>query len=87
MCAGKDRVDDRRVISGILHVLKSGCLKWRHEPPHREGRPKTHRTAFSLAQFLPQDLRPPLHERTTRSRLAVLGGAVLGCAFLVLPHG
>jgi len=22
---GKDRVDDRRVISGILHVLKSGC--------------------------------------------------------------
>jgi transposase len=21
---GKDRVDDRRVISGILHVLKSG---------------------------------------------------------------
>lgn len=24
---GKDRVDDRRVISGILHVLKSGC-RW-----------------------------------------------------------
>ena len=22
---GKDRVDDRRVISGIVHVLKSGC--------------------------------------------------------------
>ena len=22
---GKDRVDDRRVISGILHILKSGC--------------------------------------------------------------
>ena len=22
---GKDRVDDRRVISGILHVLRSGC--------------------------------------------------------------
>jgi Putative transposase of IS4/5 family (DUF4096) len=22
---GKERVDDRRVISGILHVLKSGC--------------------------------------------------------------
>lgn len=23
--AGKPRVDDRRVISGILHVLKTGC--------------------------------------------------------------
>jgi transposase len=23
----KDRADDRRVISGILHVLKSGC-RW-----------------------------------------------------------
>jgi len=22
---GKDRVDDRRVICGIVHVLKSGC--------------------------------------------------------------
>ncbi|HMF06455.1 MAG TPA: transposase [Methylocella sp.] len=25
---GKERVDDRRVISGIVHVLKSGC-RWR----------------------------------------------------------
>ena len=24
---GKPRVDDRRVISGIIHVLKSGC-RW-----------------------------------------------------------
>jgi transposase len=29
---GKPRVDDRRVISGILHVLKSGC-RWRDVPP------------------------------------------------------
>jgi transposase len=29
---GKDRVDDRRVISGILHVLKSGC-RWSDCPP------------------------------------------------------
>ena len=28
---GKPRVDDRRVISGILHVLKSGC-RWRDAP-------------------------------------------------------
>ncbi len=28
---GKPRVDDRRVISGILHVLKAGC-RWRDAP-------------------------------------------------------
>jgi transposase len=29
---GKPRVDDRRVISSILHVLKVGC-RWRDVPP------------------------------------------------------
>lgn len=29
---GKDRVDDRRVISGIVHVIKSGC-RWIDCPP------------------------------------------------------
>ena len=29
---GKPRVDDRLVISGILHVLKVGC-RWRDVPP------------------------------------------------------
>lgn len=29
---GKPRVDDRRVISGIIHVLKRG-LQWRDAPP------------------------------------------------------
>ena len=29
---GKSRVDDRRVISGILHVLKIGC-RWVDLPP------------------------------------------------------
>jgi transposase len=29
---GKARVDDRRVISGILHVIKSGC-RWGDCPP------------------------------------------------------
>jgi hypothetical protein len=28
---GKPRVDDRRVLSGIVHVLRSGC-PWRHAP-------------------------------------------------------
>ena len=29
---GKERVDDRRAISGILHILKSGC-RWCDCPP------------------------------------------------------
>jgi len=29
---GKPRVDDRRVLSGILHVMKSGC-RWCDCPP------------------------------------------------------
>ncbi len=29
---GARRVDDRRVISGIIHVLKSGC-RWKDCPP------------------------------------------------------
>jgi transposase len=29
---GKERADDRRVISGILHVLKCGC-RWKDCPP------------------------------------------------------
>lgn len=36
---GKDRVDDRRVISGILHVLKSGC-RW-CDCPQEYGPPTT----------------------------------------------
>ena len=30
--AGKWREDDRRIISGIIHVLQSGC-RWRDCPP------------------------------------------------------
>lgn len=37
---GRPRVDDRRVISGILHVLKTGC-RWRDVPP--EYAPPDHR--------------------------------------------
>jgi len=31
--AGARRVDDRRVISGIIHVLQSGC-RWQDCPSH-----------------------------------------------------
>ena len=30
---GVPRVDDRRVISGIVHVLQSGC-RWKDAPAH-----------------------------------------------------
>ena len=30
--AGKRREDDRRIITGIIHVLQSGC-RWRDCPP------------------------------------------------------
>jgi transposase len=36
---GKPRVDDRRVISGIFHVLKTGC-RWR-DCPEAYGPPTT----------------------------------------------
>jgi len=36
---GKERVDDRRVISGIIHVLKSGC-RWK-DCPSEYGPPTT----------------------------------------------
>jgi transposase len=36
---GKKRVDDRRVISGIIHVLRSGC-RW-SEAPEAYGPSKT----------------------------------------------
>ena len=36
---GVPRVDDRRVISGLIHVLQSGC-RWRDAPPVY-GPPKT----------------------------------------------
>ncbi|MDB5648621.1 MAG: transposase [Hyphomicrobiales bacterium] len=42
---GKARVDDRRVISGIVHVLKSGG-RWIDAPPeHGQGRPSTTATS------------------------------------------
>ena len=31
---GARRVDDRRILSGILHVLRSGC-RWRRDFPSR----------------------------------------------------
>jgi transposase len=55
---GKPRVDDRTVISGILHVLKTGC-RWRDVPPaygpHR--RPSTTATIVDPSPYLAAHFR------------------------------
>ncbi len=38
---GKARVDDRRVISGIVHVLKSGGLMWMRRTSTARAKPST----------------------------------------------
>ena len=43
---GKPRVDDRRVISGIIHVIRNG-LRWR-DAPEVYGPHKTISTALSV---------------------------------------
>jgi transposase len=45
---GKERVDDRRVISGIIHVLKSGG-RWTDAPRDVYGPKKTRLTTASCA--------------------------------------
>ena len=58
---GKPRVDDRRVISGILHVLKTGC-RWRDCP----GKYGPHTTIYNReALHLAADLREGGGSRTT----------------------
>ena len=63
---GKPRVDDRRVISGILHVLKSGC-RWR-DCPRVYGPPTTIYNrlqqmlgARCLGEFVREDRRLRTH--------------------------
>ena len=43
---GKPRVDDRRVLSGVIFTNRNG-LRWR-DAPAAYGPHKTHRTASSL---------------------------------------
>lgn len=64
---GKPRVDDRRVISGILHVLKVGC-RWQ-DTPSAYG---PHTTIYTLKEGRCYTSQA-LHERTDRLR-SVAGG-------------
>src|ERR1700730_1715584 len=65
---GKPRVDDRTVISGVLHVLKTGC-RWRDVQPMGHRRPSTTATivgpsAVSGSAFS-RKWRPPVQFLTS----------------------
>jgi len=60
---GKPRVDDRRVISGILHVLKTGC-RWRDVPPEYGPATTVHNRYNRWSQ---RGLRQRLFERVAAS--------------------
>ncbi|TIL44439.1 transposase [Mesorhizobium sp.] len=44
---GKPRVDDRRVISGIIHVIKAAGAGWTRLPSTARAKPST--TAYHMA--------------------------------------
>ena len=46
---GRPRVDDRRVISGIVYVLRNG-LRWQDAPKHHGGTPNALQPFFTVEQ-------------------------------------
>jgi len=62
---GKPRVDDRTVISGILHVLKTGC-RWRDVPP-AYGPPTTIYNRYNRWSRRPAILSPRISPRVPSS--------------------
>ena len=83
--AGARRVDDRRVISGIVHVLKSGC-RWQdcpsvYGPPttvynrfHRwSGRRIWHRILAALIETTGSDIQM-IDSTTTKVQRSAAGG-------------
>ncbi len=45
---GGKRVDDRKVLSGIIHVIQKGCAGWMPRPPMVPTKPST--TIFAAGQ-------------------------------------
>lgn len=83
---GARRVDDRRVISGIIHVLKSGC-RWRDCPAvfgpyttiynrwNRWSRRKVWRNLFEALRGLsPDDDFQAIDSTTAKAHRAAAGG-------------
>jgi transposase len=83
---GKPRVDDRTVISGILHVLKTGC-RWRDVPPaygppttiynryNRWSQRRIWQRIFEMVPFLTSFPSTAAMSRRTARRLVQKGGA------------
>ena len=69
---GKPRVDDRRVISGILHILKTGG-RWRDVPPEMDRRrpsptgTRAGRDEVSGSASSPRSRRPDQSQKSLRS--------------------
>ncbi|MBP1888356.1 IS5 family transposase [Sinorhizobium mexicanum] len=83
---GARRVDDRRVLSGIVHVLKSGC-RWRDCPPiygpyttvynrwNRWSRRKVWRELFeALRSLSPDDDFYAIDSTTAKAHRTAAGG-------------
>lgn len=83
---GARRVDDRRVLSGIIHVLKSGC-RWRDCPAlygpyttvynrwNRWSRRKVWRNLFeALRSISPDDDFHAIDSTTAKAHRAAAGG-------------
>ena len=75
---GVERVDDRRVISGIVHVLKSGC-RWCDCPP--EYGPPTTGAARVVGEPVPRTGRVWAIGRRANDRLHPRQSAPLGRAW------
>ncbi len=82
---GARRVDDRRVISGILHVLKSGC-RWKDCPPRYgpsttiynrfnrwSGRGLWQRLFHALVEVSPGDVQM-INSTTAKAHRSAAGG-------------
>ena len=72
---GKPRVDDRRVISGIIHVLKSGC-RWADAPEVYGPRKTLYNRFVMTATLYGGRLRLWARRRTSRQRSIAAGKTV-----------
>jgi len=76
---GKERVEDRRVISGIVHVLKSGS-RW-CDCPEAYGPPTVYNRFVRWARGRSADTQmiDSTHVKAHRSAAGGKGGAKAGC--------
>jgi transposase len=76
---GVERADDRRVISGIIHVLKSGCRLWSTDDNLQPLRALG--AARHLGKSIPRACWKRARRRHADDRLHPRQGAPLGCGW------